>query len=244
MKTQLVLTAAAVLLASGTMNEADAQSRGVRGVGWRPAGTGSTASGSTRATDPRSGAWGPSGATPRDRGWTDSRFPADRTAANGGIPGRWPHHRPRGHGHIPHHGACFGHHGLHVGAHFGSAFVIFVGQYAYPTYAYVAPYSLRYSAGGSTTLLQGDLGDAAAALAVDHLPGGVVRLTWRPDGRAVEEVGLFLADSQQTVLAVQTLRSAPFTALFEPTSAARYVGITIAYADGQNTTTLLPLRGR
>jgi hypothetical protein len=122
------------------------------------------------------------------------------------------------------HGGRFRHHGLYVGAHFGSAFIILAVPVVYPTYVYAAPYSIRYSATGASTVMQGDLGGAAAALAVDRLAGGVVRLTWRPDGRAVEEVGLF--------------------ALFEPSYQAAYVGITIVYADGQTATTLLPYARR
>lgn len=141
-------------------------------------------------------------------------------------------------------GAYPRHHGLYVGAPFGSAFVILATPVIYSTYAYAAPYSLRYSAAGARTLLQGDIGDAADALRVEELRGGVVRLSWHPDGREVEEVGLFLADARQNVLAVQTLRAAPYAALFEPTYAAAYIGVTIAYADGQSTTTLIPYSPR
>ena len=143
-----------------------------------------------------------------------------------------------------HRGGYHRHHGLYVGAHFGSAFIILAVPVVYPTYVYAAPYSIRYSATGASTVMQGDLGGAAAAVAVDYLASGVVRLSWRPDGRAVEEIGLFLADAQQRVLAVQTLRAPPFSALFEPSYQAAYVGITIVYGDGQTTTTLLPYARR
>lgn len=236
MYTGPAILATTLLLASGVV-AAPAQS-GVRGAGWRPAGDARgggpvrVASPPNRPSDPRAGGWargsGPASAGPG--GWSTAGAAASRF------------HRRHQHAHAHHHAGCFGHHGLHVGAHFGSAFVILVGGYAAPTYHYAAPYAVHYSAGGATTLLQGNVGNAGNALSMERLAGGVVRLSWPGDGRLVDEVGLFLADAQQRVLAVQTLRAAPFAALFEPSSAAAYVGITVSYADGQNTTTLLPFR--
>lgn len=69
----------------------------------------------------------------------------------------------------------------------------------------------------------------------------MVRLTWQDRGRQVE-VGLFLADSMQTVLAVQTMRSPPFTALFEPTPDATVAGVTVVWTRGTSSTTLVEYR--
>jgi hypothetical protein len=47
------------------------------------------------------------------------------------------------------------------------------------------------------------------SLVVDQVTDGIVRLAWQSRDRRVAEVGLFLADSNQTVLAVQTKRQPP-----------------------------------
>ena len=237
MNAPLAIGAAALLLA-GTLSTAATAQRPIRhGERADRGGRAVVGIGSARGETGRAGA-DPRGVASDPR--TVGRPPADQ-----GRDPRWGGSYPGGH--YPYgvyHGGRFRHHGLYVGAHFGSAFIILAVPVVYPTYVYAAPYSIRYSATGASTVMQGDLGGAAAALAVDRLAGGVVRLTWRPDGRAVEEVGLFLADAQQRVLAVQTLRAPPFSALFEPSYQAAYVGITIVYADGQTATTLLPYTRR
>lgn len=234
MDARLIIAVVALLLGSMLPHVASAQRPGQRPV--RPAGqigiasprgeTGRAGAGSSRtdprgvSSDPRTRGTPPDG-WGRDTGWND-RYPGGR------------------HPHSPHHGALYGHHGLYVGAHFGSAFIILAVPVGYPTYLYTAPYSFHYSATGAKTFVQGNLGGMADALAVDKLANGILRLSWRPDGRAVTEVGLFLADAQQRVLAAQTLRAPPFSALFGSARGAAYVGITVAYADGQSATTLLP----
>ena len=79
-------------------------------------------------------------------------------------------------------------------------------------------------------------------LVVEEVSATVVRVSWRNDGRLVEEVGLFLADTAQTVLAVQMIRAAPFTALFEPDEAVAFIGLTVVWPNGRRSTTLLPFR--
>jgi hypothetical protein len=233
MNIPFAIGAVALLLGSALIAPASAQRPARHGERVEPGGRAVVGIGSARGETGRAGT-DPRGVARDPR--TVGRPPADQ-----GRDSRWGGHYPTGrHPYGAYHGGRFRHHGLHVGAHFGSAFIILAVPVVYPTYVYAAPYSIRYSASGASTVMQGDLGGAAAALAVDHLSGGVVRLTWRPDGRAVEEVGLFLADAQQRVLAVQTLRAPPFSALFEPGYQAAYVGITIVYADGQTATTLLP----
>lgn len=238
MDARLITAVVALLLGSTLPQAASAQRPGERPV--RPAGQIGIAS-------PR----GESGRAGAGSGRTDPRGVSSDPRTRGTPPGGWGrntrwddhHHRGGRHLYAPHHGAFRGHHGLHVGTHFGSAFIILTVPVGYPTYLYTAPYSFYYSATGAKTFVQGNLGEMADALAVDRLPNGVLRLSWRPDGRAVTEVGLFLADAQQRVLAAQTLRAPPFSALFESARGAAYVGITVAYADGQNTTTLLPYTG-
>ena len=253
MKAGFVAIAAALTLGSVATVPASAQERGVGvtrgsngrvGSGWSRPGQQGTGRERARSSNPRDR----SDPTPRDRwgsvGRVDQRPATGQPVYGVAADHRSRYHRKSYHSHTHHHGACFGHHGLHVGAHFGTAFVILVDAVAYPTYSYAAPYSVYYNPSGGTTLLQGDLGAARDALTVEELRDGIVRLNWRPDGRAVEEVGLFLADAQQRVIAVQTLRAPPFSALFQGAHGAAYVGITIAYVDGQNTTTLLPYARR
>jgi hypothetical protein len=43
-------------------------------------------------------------------------------------------------------------------------------------------------------------------------------------------------------LASQTIRAAPFTALFEPPPSAAFVGVTLVRPDGSSVTTELPYR--
>lgn len=84
-------------------------------------------------------------------------------------------------------------------------------------------------------------GNAGDSLVVEQISGTVVRVSWRGVGtRPVQEVALFLADAAETVLAVQTLHAAPFTALFEPTSEVALIGLTVVWSDGVKSTTLVP----
>jgi hypothetical protein len=78
---------------------------------------------------------------------------------------------------------------------------------------------------------------------VEGVTATIVRVTWRagPAG-AVREVRLFLADSARTPIAAQSLRASPYSALFEPTPDAAFVGVTLLRPDGTSTTTLLPYR--
>ncbi|MBS1153813.1 MAG: hypothetical protein H6Q89_5511 [Myxococcaceae bacterium] len=70
---------------------------------------------------------------------------------------------------------------------------------------------------------------------------GAVRLTWAdPQGRVPRRVDLFLADQNQTVLAVQTFTHEPYVALFSPQPETAYVGVTVEWANGSISTALLP----
>lgn len=82
----------------------------------------------------------------------------------------------------------------------------------------------------------------ADTLLVEEISATIVRVSWRSDGRPIEEVGLFLADMAETVLAIQTIRAAPFTALFEPGDTVAFIGLTVVWPNGGRSTTLLPLR--
>jgi hypothetical protein len=78
------------------------------------------------------------------------------------------------------------------------------------------------------------------ALGIERVSETILRLTWRGDVARVQEVTLLLADAGQKVLAAQTLRAAPFTALFNVAPGAAYAGLTLHYPDGVKNTTLVP----
>jgi hypothetical protein len=75
---------------------------------------------------------------------------------------------------------------------------------------------------------------------MDIVPRTVLRLTWRNHGLAAAQVALFLADTAQGVLSGQTLRSPPFTALFEPPAGTAFVGMTVVWPDGTLSTRFVP----
>jgi hypothetical protein len=70
----------------------------------------------------------------------------------------------------------------------------------------------------------------------------VVRLTWRDHGFGAAQVAFFLADTAQAVLSAQTVRSPPFTALFEPPPGTAFAGMTVVLPGGTLVTQLLPYR--
>ena len=79
---------------------------------------------------------------------------------------------------------------------------------------------------------------------MDIVPATVLRLTWRGAGLEAAQVALFLADSAQTVLASQTLRGPPFTALLDPPPETAYAGVTAVWPDGTTSSRLVPYRVR
>ena len=144
-------------------------------------------------------------------------------------------------------------HGLHVGIVVGALpFYSFWNGFAYPYYG--RPYygypdtvgrppEYGYEGiprPGDRIAVPGKTG--ADSLVVEQVTEDIVRLTWQDRGRQVEEVGLFLADSRQTVLAVQTMRTPPFTALFEPPPEATAAGVTVLWPRGTSSTTLVEYR--
>jgi hypothetical protein len=79
---------------------------------------------------------------------------------------------------------------------------------------------------------------------MDVVPATVLRLTWRSSGLEAAQVSLFLADSAQAVLASQTLRGPPFTALLDPPAGTAYAGVTAVWPDGTSSSRLVPYRVR
>lgn len=142
----------------------------------------------------------------------------------------------------------------------GFPFYSYWNGYGYPYYGcpyYGYPYGYSCGYGGAEATVEGRTyngiprpGDRIAvpgktgtdSLVVEQVSQGVVRLTWQDGGRRVEEVGLFLADADQTVLVVQTLAAPPFTALLEPPPDATMAGMTVVWRTGTTSTTLAEYR--
>jgi hypothetical protein len=74
--------------------------------------------------------------------------------------------------------------------------------------------------------------------------GLIVRLTWRDHGVGAAQVAFFLADSARAVLSAQTVRSPPFTALFEPPPGTAFTGMTVVLPGGTLVTQFIPYRRR
>jgi hypothetical protein len=75
---------------------------------------------------------------------------------------------------------------------------------------------------------------------MDVVPATVLRLTWRSSGLEATQVALFLADSAQAMLASQTLKGPPFTALLAPPPGTSYAGVTVVWPDGTTSSRLVP----
>jgi hypothetical protein len=71
----------------------------------------------------------------------------------------------------------------------------------------------------------------------------IVRLSWRDHGVGASQVAFFLADTARAVLSAQTVRSPPFTALFEPPPGTAFAGMTVVLPGGTLVTQFLPYRG-
>jgi hypothetical protein len=77
---------------------------------------------------------------------------------------------------------------------------------------------------------------------MDVVPAAALRLTWRNARLPAEQVALFLADTARAILAAQTIRAPPFTALLEPAPATAFAGVTVVWQDGTTSTRMVPYR--
>jgi hypothetical protein len=91
----------------------------------------------------------------------------------------------------------------------------------------------------------GGSGGGSDALTVESL-GDSVRLSWLANGRQAREVKLFVADSAKRELATRSASPASPTATFEVATLSApvaFAGVTVVFADGVTSTTLVPYRG-
>ena len=93
-------------------------------------------------------------------------------------------------------------------------------------------------------VIGGGSGGGGDALTVETL-GDSVRLSWLVAGRPAREVKLFVADSTRRELATRSANPSSPTAVFEVatlSSPVAFAGVTVTFADGVVTTTMVPYR--
>jgi hypothetical protein len=144
-----------------------------------------------------------------------------------------------------------------VDGHFGRRFVVpfaFFGWYPYVSndYTYQEDSTADYSMKAETEPASGvyPTDDSVPDVGRLHVSfesiasKTVVRLTWRDSGVTAAQVAFFLADRARTVLSAQTVRSPPFTALFEPPPGTAFAGMTVVLPGGTLVTQFLAYRRR
>jgi hypothetical protein len=97
----------------------------------------------------------------------------------------------------------------------------------------------------SKLIVIGAGGGGGDALTVETL-GDSVRLGWLGSTRPAREVRLFVSDSAQRQLASRSASPSAPTATFEVATLSApvsFAGVTVVFADGVTTTTVVPYRG-
>jgi len=155
---------------------------------------------------------------------------------------------------------------LHVGGRYGSFYGSYLIGYPFgvtlPVYYYgptvfAEPVVEQYAEGdagvyasqparaASKLIVIGGSGGGGDALTIETVADSV-RLNWLGTGRAAREVTLFVADSTQRKLATRSASPAAPTATFEVATLSApvaFAGVTVTFADGVSTTTLVPYQG-
>ena len=156
--------------------------------------------------------------------------------------------------------------GVRSGGFFGSfmigyPFAVSVPvPYYYGTTVFAGPVIERYTetdvgayapepepsrAASKLIVIGGGTGGGGDALTIETVADSV-RLNWLGAGRGAREVTLFVADSAQRKLATRSASPAAPTATFEVATLSApvaYAGVTVTFADGVTSTTLVPYRG-
>jgi hypothetical protein len=84
-------------------------------------------------------------------------------------------------------------------------------------------------------------GTGAPLLEVEAAGDSLLTLRWTGKGADVREVTLLLLDADRALLAAQTVRAAPYRAIFVRNPNAAFAGVAVTYAGGASTTTVVPL---
>jgi hypothetical protein len=116
-------------------------------------------------------------------------------------------------------------------------------MYAQPVVEYV-PESEPPRAASKLIVVGSGTGGGGDALTIETV-GDSVRLNWLGANRPAREVKLFVADSTQRQLATRIASPAAPTATFEVATLSTpvaFAGVTVTFADGVTTTTMVPYR--
>ena len=116
--------------------------------------------------------------------------------------------------------------------------------YTQPVVEY-APESEPPRAAPKLIVIGGGTGGGGDALTIETV-GDSVRLSWLGANRPAREVKLFVADSTQRQLATRIASPSAPTATFEVATLSTpvaFAGVTVTFADGVTTTTMVPYRG-
>ena len=105
-----------------------------------------------------------------------------------------------------------------------------------------------YNPANSKTLIIGaGVDGGGGVMRIERLGSDTLRLTWRGTLRPIREAWAFLADSLRQPLRRLPVTLATPSALFTIGGLERqiaYTGLTVVYADGATTTTLVPYRAK
>ena len=84
-------------------------------------------------------------------------------------------------------------------------------------------------------------GTGAPLLEVEAAGDTLLTLRWTGTAADVREVTLLLLDADRALLAAQTVRAAPYRAIFVRSPNAAFAGVAVTYTGGASTTTVVPL---
>lgn len=208
------------------------------------------------ATAGAPGSWGSGPSITRP---ADGR-PPHRSSPYGSTPYRSSPHRPvtpyyyvpiAPYGYYPYGAYPYGAHPYHyfgydygrvtVG---GSTLVVVTPQVTTPVEAapadgYASAPAVPAAAQGKLLVVGGE--GEAPLLDVQPVSDSLLRLRWSGRAADVREVALLLLDADRALLAAQTVREAPYTAVFDRSPRAAFAGVAVTYGSGATMTTVVPL---
>lgn len=212
------------------------------------------ASTSGRGDPSTAGAPGSWGSGPSITRPADGR-PPHRSSPYGSTPYRSSPHRPvtpyyyvpvAPYGYYPYGYRPYGHFGYDYGRVTvgGSTIVLVTPQVTTPVAAapadeYAAAPTVPAAPPGKLLVVGGE--GEAPLLDVQPVSDSLLRLRWSGRSPDVREVALLLLDADRALLAAQTVREAPYTAVFDRSPRAVFAGVAVTYGSGATMTTVVPL---
>ena len=123
----------------------------------------------------------------------------------------------------------------------GSTVVVVTPQVTAPVEASPADgYAAAPATPQGKLLVVGGEGEAPL-LDVEPVSDALLRLRWSGRSADVREVALLLLDADRALLAAQSVREAPYTAVFDRSPRAAFAGVAVTYGSGATMTTVVPL---